>query len=167
MCKNGYEHRLAEAQTRTRAPNRRDCRRESPAHRHDATAAAGGSTCPRAEMDGLIALSCMTEAAENGKEGHPRQGAWPCRSPWPGSAPLLGPLPEHSMRSPVVVSRIGQGLRGGGERRLCQIRRIRTQWALSSGPVRLGAMLCWAFSVINANSCTSCRRFWLPVASCY
>ncbi|KAL6698796.1 hypothetical protein J3F84DRAFT_234998 [Trichoderma pleuroticola] len=106
--------------TDTRAPNRRDCRRGSPAHRHDATAAAaGGSTCPRAEMDGLIALSCMTEAAENGKEGHPRQGAWPCRSPWPGSAPLLGPLPEHSMRSPVVVSRIGQGLRGGGESAVC------------------------------------------------
>ncbi|PKK46973.1 hypothetical protein CI102_7925 [Trichoderma harzianum] len=119
MCNNGYEHRLAKAQTRTRAPNRRDCRRESPAHRHDATAAAGGSTCPRAEMDGLIALSCMTEAAENGKEGHPRQGAWPCRSPWPGSAPLLGPLPEHSMRSPVIVSRIGQGLRGGGESAVC------------------------------------------------
>lgn len=74
---------------------------------------------PRAEMDGLIALSCMTEAAENGKEGHPGQGAWPCRSPWPGSAPLLGPLPEHSMRSPVVVSRIGQGLRGGGESAVC------------------------------------------------
>ncbi|QYT01243.1 hypothetical protein H0G86_008289 [Trichoderma simmonsii] len=70
-------------------------------------------------MDGLIALSCMTEAAENGKEGHPRQGAWPCRSPWPGSAPLLGPLPKHSMRSPVVVSRIGQGLRGGGESAVC------------------------------------------------
>lgn len=167
MCKTGYEHRLAKAQTRTRAPNRRDCRRESPAHRHDATTAAGGSTCPTSR-DGWPDCPVLHDGGcreWKGRASQTRRMALPFALA--GFCSAAG-TPARAFNA-IPCRRVPNRPRSAWwwrERRLCQIRRIRTQWALSSGPARLGAMLCWVFSVINANSCTSCRRFWLPVASC-
>ncbi|KAL6891286.1 hypothetical protein HDV57DRAFT_485021 [Trichoderma longibrachiatum] len=97
-------------------------------------------------LDGLMAcFACMNGGCREGKgtTSQARACRWPCRSPWPGSAPLLGPLLQNSMQSPVVVSRTGQGacvvVESAGSAVCPNPGRAQTLWASHQGLPEPGA----------------------------